>query len=407
MAKIGIDFGTSFCSAAWINPGTNKSEAITFLDTEGDPRKMPSIVYYAENGNVIVGQAAYNILEDLSRISEEEEQRNAILASIFTSIKRKMAREGCRHIRGRDVTHQTVIKDILLKIKTEAEKTPFHGTIDEAVITHPVVFDEWQKEMLHSAAVEAGFQHVELFPEPVAAAIGHMESTGQWSHGILVYDFGGGTFDVAYIARRHDGSYDVPLIPEGDPLCGGDDIDDLLYEELDKCANQRYQRRITPNSYERDIAFLSRCRKQKVNMSIAIKNGAPLQPMREILPPPGFQRIEMTLDKEQFERIISPVIEKTIRKTQILLDRIRANGLPLETAILIGGSSRIPMIYDRLAEILHPIVPEKVMDVDVAVALGAVSDRIKMPSTCRCIHCEREIKSTYKYCCYCGRDPKC
>ena len=411
MSKIGIDFGTSFCTASWINPRTKLPEAITFHET--GKQKMPSIVHYAANGNVVAGEAAYNLLEDSGRITDEGE-RNAIFSSTITSIKRKMEPNGCYYIHDRRVTHQTVIKDILLKIKKEAEKACFYDTIDEVVITHPVVFEEWKKEMLRSSALEAGFKKVELYFEPVSAAIGFMESTGNNSSGLLVYDFGGGTFDVAYVKRGKDGSYHVPVLPEGDPYCGGDDIDDILYNEWDKLAQREHKRGITSNIHARDIAFLSRCRKQKENMSSSI-NELPQQSFNEILPPPGFQRIKMTFDKTQFEKIMSPVIENTIGKTQLLLNKIRAEGLPLDTAIMIGGSSRIPMIKERLSQILYPLKPQDVMAVDVAVALGAVScgiQSIAKPQShsianqkhCYCSKCGEKIKRSFKRCCYCGKD---
>jgi molecular chaperone DnaK (HSP70) len=164
------------------------------------------------------------------------------------------------------------------------------------------------------------------------------------------------------------------------------------------------------------MGFLSRCRKQKEFLSMY-----PQKEFSEILPPPGFHRVKMLLDRQKFEKLIHPIVGRTIHKTKLLLDKIQQNNYPLDTAIMIGGSSRIPLIYDLLSELL-PIKPQKVMAVDVAVALGAVCGSITIPSPpkseskpeatrpeykpCYCIHegCGKQIHRGVKFCWYCGKE---
>lgn len=362
MNRIGIDFGTSFCSASWINPRTRLPEAIIFHDIS--MQKMPSIVYYGPDG-IMVGMAAYNQLENSSGMKPE--MRRQIVQSTVMSIKRHMKQGQYFYLpAGGKVSHEEIVAAILHKIKEQSEITCFCGnTVEEATITHPVVFAEWQKEMLRKAAALAGFKKVQLLEEPVAAAMGYASTTSEKVNNILVYDFGAGTFDVAFVQCDEDGHFRVPIEPEGDAYCGGDDIDDLLYDRWEQIAKEKYDRTIDVNPNNRDLSFKMRCRKHKEQMSLF-----PKYDFTEILPPPGFHRIEMQLDSANFDQIIQPVIDKTVMHTVRLLKKVSDAGYKIDTAIMIGGSSRIPAVYERLKEIL-PVEPKKVMQVDVAVALGA------------------------------------
>ena len=409
MTKIGIDFGTSFCSASWINPVTKRPEAVTFHET--GTQKMPSVVYYQPDGNVLVGKTAYNYLEDAGLGKFSDEKRIELLSSIITNIKLRLKPNGVttihdpNNIKGRKIAHQTVVKDIFLKIKTEVEETCFDGeAVTDVTVTHPVNFDEWKKDTLKKAAMQAGFERVELYEEPVSAAMGYLESTEKRPSGILVYDFGGGTFDAAYVTKGLDGTYRVPFPAEGDSACGGNDIDRLLYEEWDKLALREKGRSIgTDNKLDRGI--LSRCRSNKETISEVQQ-----YTFNEMLPPPGFHRISMTLERKRFNEIISPVIDKTIRITQNLLNKIKDGNYPLETVIMIGGSSRIPLISERLSGILPAGVKlQKVLSVDVAVAKGALCEKClpTLPAAvaeqCHCGYCGKTIKRMAKHCGFCGK----
>ena len=129
---------------------------------------------------------------------------------------------------------------------------------------------------------------------------------------------------------------------------------------------------------------------------------------REIAPPPGFSRLSMSLSSAEFDAMISPLVERTIEKTTSVLNKIKANNYPLDHAILIGGSSRLPLVQKRLSEIL-PVAPEKVMSTDIAVALGAVfndsviGQNVGFRQHCYCIACGKQIRRGYKICIFCGR----
>ncbi len=400
MNKIGIDFGTSFCTASWVNPKTKQPEAIIFHDI-GMP-KMPSVVYYGPNG-LMVGMAAYNQLENSSGMKQE--QRHQILQSVVMSIKRHM-KQGQHFFlpEGGKVSHEEIVAAILHKIKEQAEISCFNNQpVEEATITHPVVFATWQKEMLRKAAEIAGFKKVQLLEEPVAAALGYAATTSEKVQNLLVYDFGGGTFDVAFVQCDNEGQYRVPLDPEGDAFCGGDDIDAALYDRWEQITKEQHNRTIDINPSNCDIGFKARCRKHKEQMSLF-----PQYEFSEVLPPPGFHRVEMQLARTDFDKMVEPIVDKTIARTERLLKRVNDEGHKIDTAIMIGGSSRIPLVYERLKGIL-PVEPRKVMQVDVAVALGAAiynpngqQANVKHRPTF-CIYCGLKHSTADRYCTRCGK----
>lgn len=404
MNRIGIDFGTSYCTASWVNPATGRPEAIVFNET--GMSKMPSIVYYPRDSEPVVGLAAKNQLDNCGQMNEDN--RRQTLPFIIKSIKRLMRQNSFFwKENGEKVTHEQVIADILKKIRKEAEVVCFAGEpIEEVVLTHPVIFEKWKKEMLKKAARLAGFTEISLLEEPIAAALGYLSNGLQRGENVLVYDFGGGTFDVAYVQYDQD-HYRIPIEPDGDPFCGGDDVDGLLYDRWEQLTLQKYKHRICADVNDRDIAFLQRCclQKEKISLSGSVNNG-----FDEIFFLPDFCRIRLTVTQDDFNRMTAPIIEKTIEKTRKLLEKIEERGYRLDQVIMIGGSSRLPLVAKRLKEIL-PVEPLRVMQVDTAVALGAVLHTRDVKAELRdmyCIHCGKKINTGHKFCMFCGKgNPYC
>ncbi|MCR5679148.1 MAG: Hsp70 family protein [Prevotella sp.] len=418
MSAIGIDFGTSFCSASWVNPQSGRPEVIMFHET--GTTKIPSVVFFPEKGDPIVGQGPFLQLENLGGLRDD--QRQMVLQATVQSIKRKMKRGGCYRTALRDYSHAEIVGMILKKIRTEAERScVFTEPITELVLTHPVMFEEWKKELLKDASMQAGFNKVTLLEEPVSAAIGYIGSNNQANtKGVMVYDMGAGTFDVAYVQIEHTGrntEYHIPVQPRGDALCGGDDIDMVLYQEWEQMARSQYGRPLSSHDGEVDLGFLYRCRKGKELLS-----DMPQYMFNELLPPlPGkpLQRLQMNITRQEFNDKIAKVIDRTINKTQELLDDISAQNLPLDYAILIGGSSRIPLVAERLQQILGEVPVRTTGTVDAAVALGAsyyslakehvyrCSNENKSNNAdteeCFCIYCGKKYKKLFRYCMYCGK----
>ena len=407
MSVVGIDFGTSFSSASWINPTTNVPEIITFNET--GTTKIPSVIFFQDGGEPLVGLGPYQQIQYIH--GYDQDSKTQILRNTLFSIKRKMKRNGIFHTSNGDYSHTDIISLILRKIKDEIQLScNLDGGIESVILTHPVVFGEWQKHVLLEAAQRAGFSNIQLLEEPIAAAIGYLKSNNMQAKGVLVYDFGGGTFDVAYVKIEEDGTFRTPLAPQGDAHCGGDDIDYLLYQEWEKVVKQKFQRTISPNANEIELGFLQTCRKNKELLS-----SMPNATFNEILPIIGggrIQRAPMELTRELFEGKISPIIDKTIKKTKEVIEDVKSYKYPLDCAILIGGSSRIPLVTKRLRDVLGTVKLCTTGSVDVAVALGAsYYQQIQMneepvaksSNECFCIYCREELLRSYKFCIKCGK----
>lgn len=409
MSTIGIDFGTSFSSASWINPVTGYPEEIKFIHAV-DKCKIPSIVLFQHQGSPLVGYAPYIQIENANNVSD----RNAIQRYAITSIKRKMQRNGS--FQGH--SHVEVISLIIRHVVDEAKTVcNFPSPPDTLVITHPVVFAEWQKNMLKEAAVKAGFSEsrISLLEEPVSAALAYVKSNNLSNvRGVLVYDFGGGTFDVAYVSIDHNGNLQIPIDPQGDPRCGGDDIDLVIYDQWEQRVSQQLGRKLSPNQLEVDEAFLSRCRRQKEMLSLK-----PDQRFTELLPSlngRGFDEISWNVKSDEYDLLITPIIDRTISKTQSVVDELRRKKLPLDVVLLIGGSSRIPQVRKRLEQLLGDAsLIRTTGQVDTAVAVGASyygmnvsnNERVSVPKPNQmvkfCIHCGHKFEESDKFCMFCGR----
>lgn len=403
MSIIGIDFGTSFCTASWVNPKTNVPEAIMFPN-EVNYYKIPSVVMFPEKGTPVVGYKAYQQLENAASAADSE----LVQSRTVTSIKRKMQRNGSFF----GYSHQNIIAQILGHVVREAQSAvPFPEPPDRLVLTHPVIFDEWKKLMLKAAAVEAGFneENITLLEEPVSAALAYIKSNPHVKvHGTLVYDFGGGTFDVAYIQIDHQGKPLMPIDPDGDPLCGGDDIDLLIYDNWDRLAMQQHRRHLTMNSQEVDLAFLSQCRKQKELLTSSPNER--FEQLMSVMDGHSLEYCKWRTTEAEYNSLIAPIIDTTMTKTAAMLKVIRQERLPLDVVLLIGGSSRIPQVHSRLSEILGgESLIKTTGHIDTAVSLGGVFYALEgfvkpkpKAESCFCTNCGKQISKADVFCMYCG-----
>ena len=419
---VSIDFGTSNCAASWINPNTGIPEVVRFKDSGSE--KLPSVVHIADSGKITVGVTPYNNLEEASRMDGEE--RDEIINNTITSIKTKMMKGNVTLHYGKSYGDDEIISFILKKVKEQIELSCSisQGAIDKVVLTIPVKFEEWKKDMLKHAAALAGFKKVKLLEEPISAALYAIKRgiVPKTSKGVLVYDFGAGTFDVAYVQPQNGESPCLPIPPQGE-ICGGDNIDALLYNDWDKFLKDSKGKHISSDPEEIDLAFLYRCRREKEQLS----RGDIADYVREYIL--GVGMVKREISDAKFRTLIEPVIDKTIAKTKMLLDEIKAKKLPLDHVILIGGSSRLPLVQEKLQQLVGANV--KVLstgDMDIAVSVGAmysVLTPIHVPKTGSdskpkptpapkpaatkvtshfCIYCGKPILSNQKFCMQCGKD---
>lgn len=347
---IGIDFGTSRSTMAWFNPESGQAEVIR--NAEGKD-ETPSMVYFGR-GERLVGDAAEAMLED-------PVQRRMVVQSV----KRDLVNQPSLALASGRVKAIDVAAAILAKLRHDAEEGHFHQPVTRVVLTYPAAFDEMQLDKIKEAARLAGFTEVAMVPEPVAAALAYAQSGLVLGRHVLVYDLGAGTFDLALLAREPNGSFRVALPPKGLARCGGDDFDRAIYDHCDEVATTTLGRGITPTG-ETDLFFLRQCRKRKETLSTADRCGFNSYLTGSETP----VRFSHELARETFEGLIGATVESTVRLTNSLVQEAAAAGYPVETVVLIGGSSRIPLAQRRLQEML-PVAPEKWQKQDVAVALGA------------------------------------
>jgi molecular chaperone HscA len=335
---IGIDLGTTNSLVAIIEDGK-----IRVLADENGRDIFPSVVKYSLAEPI---EACWN-----------SESKHASTGSatdvVISSVKRLMGKDRDLRIAvgDRKIRPEEVSAEILKHLKNIAEKN-LKKEIRKAVITVPAYFDEAAKNATKLAANLADLEVVRLVNEPTAAALAY--GLDNSSEGIYcVYDLGGGTFDVS-VLKMQKGVFKV-LGVAGDNQLGGDDFDDAISKKFSISHSEA--RKIKENLSEKDDVMLSL---SKHDVSAPSSNTC-------------FDRLSMTssFSREDFEKLISAKIEKTFSLTKNLLDDLELESSAIKGVILVGGSTRIPLVRKKLAEIFGA---EKILtnlDPDRVVAIGA------------------------------------
>ena len=349
----------------------------------------------------MIGEAAFGMYE-ICRNLEDQEEIDRHMAGMFSGLKRNMNLQERLYLPdGRDLSYSDMIGEFFHYIKTEVEDTCYNGEIiTDVCITYPVAFENYKKEILKDAAHKAGFTNVRLLMEPVAASMGFEQSNNYKGTSVLVYDFGGGTFDLAFV--KFDGNGDhITLPPMGNPNCGGENIDRILYDEWDKIVMSASGKHITDIEDTLDVPFLKTvCMKQKEFLCDYFRKMNQWTYRAKVA---GSSRT-MPITKEQWNSLISPVVDQTVELTKQMLAAIEKENFAIDKVILIGGSSKIPLVRESLTQIL-PVAPQPVQDSDIAVAKGAavfINQDTVTEKICYCRRCGHQITTRNKFCPYCG-----
>lgn len=356
----GIDFGTTNSSMAWCDPENGRADIL--LNAEGE-EKTPSVVYFGEDDEVIVGKYAEEKLKEVEN-SPDPEEREDVAQRIVRSIKRNLLAPPVIPIPGGKLVRPVeVVARILGKLKDDAQEEHFGGEeIERVVITCPATFGAQQRQVIFDAAGMVGFGRVELLEEPTAAAFTVTKQGQKVGKGVLIYDLGAGTFDLSVVVRDDDGTFRVAMEPDGDPRCGGDDLDLALYEHCEGIAQEQLGRRISLTG-DVDEVFLRQCRSRKENLSY----GKTSKFSSYLSSGDRSQRFKYEVSREAFEGLIEPRIEGTVRMTARLWSEVKDRA---EAVVLIGGSSRVPLVERMLRDTLDE-KPRNFAGKDYAVALGA------------------------------------
>jgi len=341
---LGIDLGTTFSAVAFINQH-GKPEIIPPRE-EGPTRTTPSVIFFDEEGVPIVGEEARN---------------QAIIKPPRTVrwVKREMANPSFRkNIDGTDYFPEDLSALILVKLKNDAES--FLGKeICKAVISVPAYFKDAQREATRKAGQIAGLDVIRIINEPTAAALAYGLDKAQDNQTILVYDFGGGTFDVTIMTAK--GKEFKIIATDGDAKLGGKDIDALLVEYFAEQFQREHEidLRAEPHTHhdlwdkaentKRTLSFRN-------NVAVALASGD--------------KTVRVDIDVDFFDELIEDLIQQTEECMNRIIQDSNMTWEQIDTVLLAGGSSRIPAVRDMIKRLTGKDVTRD-MNPDECVAMGA------------------------------------
>ena len=346
MAKvIGIDLGTTNSCVAVMEGG----EPTVITNQEG-ARTTPSVVGFAKNGERLVGQLAKR-----QAVSNPE---NTII-----SIKRHMGTDYKVNVEGKSYTPQEISAMILQKIKADAE-AHLGEPVKQAVITVPAYFTDSQRQATKDAGTVAGLEVLRIINEPTAAALAYGVDKGEDGK-ILVFDLGGGTFDVS-ILELGEGVFEV-LATSGNNHLGGDDFDQRIMDYLisefkketgidlsnDKLADQRLK-----EAAEKAKIELSGVASTQINLPFITADAT------------GPKHLDVTLTRAKFDELTRDLVEATIEPTRKAMKDAGLSASDIDKVLLVGGSTRIPAVQDAIKRELGQ-EPTKNINPDECVAIGA------------------------------------
>ena len=343
---IGIDLGTTNSCVAVMEGG----EPVVIPNSEGG-RTTPSVVSFQANGERLVGQVA-------KRQSITNPDKTII------SIKRHMGTDYKVHIDGKKYSPQEISSMILQKIKADAEAY-LGETVTQAVITVPAYFNDSQRQATKDAGKIAGLEVLRIINEPTAASLAYGIDKTSTQEKILVYDLGGGTFDVS-ILELGDGVFEV-LATNGDTFLGGDDFDQKIIDYIasdfksntgidlknDKMALQRLK-----EAAEKAKIELSSSQQTNINLPFITADSS------------GPKHIEMTLTRSKFNEITLDLVNRTLEPMKKALQDAGLQIGDINKVVLVGGSTRIPAIQEAVKNFTGKD-PSKGVNPDECVAVGA------------------------------------
>lgn len=343
---IGIDLGTTNSCVSVMEGG----EAVVIPNAEGN-RTTPSVVAFSKNGERLVGQIA---------------KRQAVTNPDNTviSIKRSMGTDKKVRIEGDEFTPQEISAMILQKLKQDAENY-LGSEVKQAVITVPAYFSDSQRQATKDAGKIAGLEVLRIINEPTAASLAYGMDKEEQDQKIMVYDLGGGTFDVS-ILDIGDGVFEV-LATSGNNHLGGDDFDQKIIDYLvaefkkeqgvnlsnDKMAMQRLK-----EAAEKAKIELSGVQQTNINLPFITADAT------------GPKHMDITLTRSKFEELIRDLVESTAGPVNQALKDAGISASDVHKILLVGGSTRVPCVQELVKRVTGK-EPDKGINPDECVAIGA------------------------------------
>ena len=347
MAKvIGIDLGTTNSVVSVMEGG----EPTVITNPEGS-RITPSVVGFTKDGQRLVGRLAKN-----QAVSNPDRT--------ISSIKRHMG-EGNYHVTidGKNYTPPEISAMILQKLKSDAEAY-LGETVSQAVITVPAYFNDSQRQATKDAGKIAGLEVLRIINEPTAAALAYGLDKDQ-DETVLVFDLGGGTFDVS-ILELSEGVFEVKAT-NGDTVLGGDDFDkkvmDWMVEQFKKengidLSQDKMSAQRLIEAAEKAKIELSSMSQTNINLPFITADAT------------GPKHLDLTLSRAKFDELTADLVERTMIPTRKAMEDAGLSGSDIDKIVLVGGSSRIPAVQEAIRKILGK-EPSKGVNPDECVSIGA------------------------------------
>ena len=355
---VGIDLGTTNSVVSVLEGG----DPVVIANAEGS-RTTPSVVAFAKNGEVLVGEVA---------------KRQAVtnVDRTIRSVKRHMGTDWTVEIDDKKYTAQEISARTLMKLKRDAESY-LGDTVTDAVITVPAYFSDAQRQATKEAGEIAGLNVLRIINEPTSAALAYGLDKGETEQTILVFDLGGGTFDVSLL-EIGDGVVEVKAT-SGDNRLGGDDWDDAVVEWMvtqfknahgvdlskDKMAMQRLQ-----EAAEKAKIELSSSMQSSINLPYITASAE------------GPLHLEESLSRAQFESMTADLLKRTKAPVEAVIKDAGINVDSIDQIVLVGGSTRMPAVADLVKEVIGKeankgVNPDEVVAIGAALQAGVLRGDVK------------------------------
>jgi len=348
---VGIDLGTTNSAVSVLEGG----EPTVIANAEGF-RTTPSVVAFTKDGQVLVGETA---------------KRQAVtnVDRTIASVKRHMGTTWTFDVDGKKYTPQEISSRILQKLKRDAE-TYLGEPVTDAVITVPAYFNDAERQATKEAGEIAGLNVLRIINEPTAAALAYGLDKGKEDELILVFDLGGGTFDVSLLEVGKDDGFSTIQVKatSGDNRLGGDDWDSRIVEHLTKKFKET-----TGVDVSKDKIALQRLKeaaeqaKKELSQSMTATVQLPYLSLTEN----GPANLDETITRAQFEQMTNDLLEKTRKPFNDVIKEAGIKVADIDHVVLVGGSTRMPQVAELVKSLTGGKEPNKGVNPDEVVAVGA------------------------------------